>query len=282
MRASGQLGSADDEEFGRVPLCGSSRFYLPLGCIFRRYIRHLEAEAGSSRNNANDSRFMTRQERRAALEELLLEQTTSGASSNQQATANWRFSLRRQKKQQIALTNMKNESNDHADHVVKDPCAESAQQLSDIRDVDLEQGPVDDMAEDLASCTGPLCSICLADFDSDDAVLQSKTCSHQFHQQCILEWLERIHNTDCPCCRVAMVSEDEIWSIVKEKRKELKRQNVKLGRQHCAPKDDGDMSETEEYAGDDEDAIDALHEEATAATDVAVASASIHVQEAGV
>lgn len=279
MRSSGQLGSVDDEEFGRVPLCGSSRFYLPLGCIFRRYIRHLEAEAGSSRNNANDSRFMTRQERRAALEDLLLEQTTSGACTKQQATANWRISLRRQKKQQITLSNKKNESTDQGDHVVKDPCAESAEQLSDIRDVDLEQGPADDMAEDLASCTGPLCSICLADFDSEDAVLQSKTCSHQFHQQCILDWLERNHNTDCPCCRVAMASEDKIWSIVKEKRKEQKRQNIKLGRQPCAVKDDGDLSETEEYAGDDEDAIEALHEEATAATDVAVAAASTHVQE---
>ena len=250
-------------------LCGSSRFYLPFGFIFRRYIRHLDVDAGI--NNKNDSRTMTRQERRAALEELLLEQTTSG----EQTATNWRLSLRRQKKQQTKLTQKTNES----DPVVEDPSTESLRELSGSRDVDLEQGTADEMADDLASCTGPLCSICLADFDGDDAVLQSKTCSHQFHQQCILDWLERNHNTDCPCCRVAMISEDNIWSIVKEKRKVQKRQNKKLGRQQCVVEDDGELSETEEDTGDDEEATDELHEEATAATDVAVLSASTHVRE---
>ena len=51
-------------------------------------------------------------------------------------------------------------------------------------------------------------------------VYVSKTCTHQFHSECILNWLERGNNTECPICRVPMVTDDEVWSTVKELRKQ--------------------------------------------------------------
>lgn len=262
MRSSGRLGSVDDEGFGRVPLCGG-RCYLPLGFVFRRYIRHLETDTGSS-NRKDDNRFMTRRERRAAVEEVLLEQSANSAGNQRKRI----FSRRHIDKQQT-LTK-------------QEEATTTAQPSLEMDDCDLEDGRADNVEDDHSSCTGPLCSICLADFDSDDTILHSKTCSHQFHQVCILDWLERNHNTDCPCCRVAMVSEDEIWSIVKRKRREEKRQNKKLGRPLCPDHDDEDLSETEEYGGDDIGAeiMDGIHEEATTATDEAVASGSVNEQEA--
>jgi hypothetical protein len=47
------------------------------------------------------------------------------------------------------------------------------------------------------------CAICLCEYDIDDTVVWScnKECPHAFHDECILEWLVKNQNGDCPCCR---------------------------------------------------------------------------------
>lgn len=52
------------------------------------------------------------------------------------------------------------------------------------------------------------CPICLSGYKYGNTIIVSKHCIHQFHKECILEWLET-HN-DCPVCRVCMVSENEM------------------------------------------------------------------------
>lgn len=45
-----------------------------------------------------------------------------------------------------------------------------------------------------------LCSICLVEFEAEDAVTRLVLCSHLFHLQCIETWLLRDRLT-CPLCR---------------------------------------------------------------------------------
>jgi hypothetical protein len=86
-------------------------------------------------------------------------------------------------------------------------------------DVDVERADNASTEEE-----GPMCSICLGDYEEDDVVFQaSTTCSHQFHKECILDWLERRENTECPCCRVPMVEEEDVWKTVELLRKQNRR-----------------------------------------------------------
>lgn len=47
------------------------------------------------------------------------------------------------------------------------------------------------------------CAICLCSYDVNDTVIWScnKECSHAFHDECILPWLVKNQNGECPCCR---------------------------------------------------------------------------------
>ncbi|CAO1942093.1 unnamed protein product [Urochloa humidicola] len=49
------------------------------------------------------------------------------------------------------------------------------------------------------------CSVCLLEFDDDDALRLLPTCPHAFHPDCIALWLER-HAT-CPLCRASVLDE---------------------------------------------------------------------------
>jgi hypothetical protein len=56
------------------------------------------------------------------------------------------------------------------------------------------------------------CEICLTDFneDSPETVVVASpnpSCCHVFHQECVLEWLER--KPTCPCCRALYLSNVE-------------------------------------------------------------------------
>ena len=54
---------------------------------------------------------------------------------------------------------------------------------------------------DLSATTAEECSICLEKF-SFEKVVVTMPCSHSYHKDCIVRWLETSHT--CPLCRYAM------------------------------------------------------------------------------
>jgi hypothetical protein len=173
LRSRGELGSVYDPDFGRMHLC--CRFYIPFGCFFRSYLHHLHTT-----ETGEPQRFMTREERRTALETLLLPKETTSDRKN-------------------SSKNRKNKKNEDS----------------------FEEASAD--ASDLESSQEPMCCICLGHYEQGDHVFDSQTCSHQFHEDCILDWLERQANSECPCCRVPMVAEDDVWTQVEKIRKHKKK-----------------------------------------------------------
>lgn len=136
--------------------------------------------------------------------------------------------------------------------------------VAEVESDDLEPG-VDDVdddrygndddnnSDDLLSTSGPICSICLGELGMDEEndgmgkTFSAITCTHAYHEPCILAWLQRRSNTECPCCRVPLVSEEEVWSTVKrlrqEKRKRLRMEikNAKRkARRHLGRKNNND------------------------------------------
>jgi Ring finger domain len=53
-----------------------------------------------------------------------------------------------------------------------------------------------------------VCPICLSGYKKGDILVVSKHCTHCFHKDCILEWLEK--HDDCPICRINMVTDSEM------------------------------------------------------------------------
>ena len=49
-----------------------------------------------------------------------------------------------------------------------------------------------------------LCCICLAEYQDGDRLLRGKSCRHQFHYQCSMDWLMKPHD-NCPYCRQYLV-----------------------------------------------------------------------------
>jgi hypothetical protein len=211
MRARGQLDAIYDEDFGRIylPWTNNSnyRLYIPTGCIFRRYMHHLQEEqrrfpslssSSSSRTDAEvaaAARYMTTEERRRAMEVLLWEERDTQKAVHSCGAP-------------VAL-----------------PAPESSQPTSADTDTDTDTGTADQVDSDLEEGEGPMCLICLEEFTEPDAtVLHSPTCSHLYHKDCIMDWLQRQGTRECPGCRVAMITEDEVWEAVQRLRKERRTQ----------------------------------------------------------
>jgi Ring finger domain len=53
-----------------------------------------------------------------------------------------------------------------------------------------------------------VCPICLSGYKKGDMLVVSKHCTHCFHKDCILEWLDK--HDECPICRVNMVTNLEL------------------------------------------------------------------------
>mmetsp|Transcript_13065 Transcript_13065/g.28637 ORF Transcript_13065/g.28637 Transcript_13065/m.28637 type:complete len:357 (+) Transcript_13065:99-1169(+) len=107
------------------------------------------------------------------------------------------------------------------------------------------------------------CPICFARYTAERPVFDSPKCIHHFHQDCILGWLEFQSHRDCPCCRVELVSEEQIWRVVKRQRRELKRSNSSSSRGYKLNNDnDNDggppaiQPGTTEDEDDEEDGVD--------------------------
>jgi hypothetical protein len=190
MRARGQLDTIYDEEFGRIYLPWTNeRFYVPTGCLFRRYMHHLQEQQRTQSSQPSLSaetdaaavaaaRYMTTEERREAMEVLLWEERDTQKTVHSKAAPV--------------------------------PAPESSTDTG-TADNDLEEGP--------------MCLICLDEFiEKDSTVLHSRTCSHLYHKDCIMDWLQRHGTRKCPCCRVSMITEDEVWETVQRLRKEKRKQ----------------------------------------------------------
>ena len=50
-----------------------------------------------------------------------------------------------------------------------------------------------------------MCCICLAEYQEGCQVMHSSTCSHMFHYDCCMEWLQQQHD-QCPYCRVEIMT----------------------------------------------------------------------------
>jgi hypothetical protein len=61
----------------------------------------------------------------------------------------------------------------------------------------------DDLDED--EDQDEICSICLVEFEGEDAVSKLRRCEHVFHFNCIEQWLER-NQFSCPLCRSLLFS----------------------------------------------------------------------------
>ena len=65
-----------------------------------------------------------------------------------------------------------------------------------------------------------ICQICLSSFKIGEEIASSRNpiCLHEFHSQCIIEWLSRPNQTSCPVCRAeyANIGTDETHESVFE------------------------------------------------------------------
>jgi len=195
-----------DENLGRVTL--RNGLTLNFGCIVRRfaiqleedYNQHMQRRFGdstSAENQVSRIRIMTREERRKAMGELLggFAKTVCDASGNTE--------------------------NNGENSIVIDSAEDGC-------DMDM---PTNSSLDVSLPCSeeGPVCSICLLEYEPTDLTFKSKSCPHMFHEECLLSWLERRNNTECPCCREVLVSDEDVWNAVqrmrKERRKQLRREN---------------------------------------------------------
>ena len=131
----------------------------------------------SSENQIDEERprvrIMTREERRKAMEELL------GGF-----------------KKTVCSVVSENKTND-GDNNKSIDLAES----SSARDADNEalitSSPTKTSLDVSLSCSeeGPVCSICLLEYETTDSVFRSISCPHIYHEECLFSWLERRNNT---------------------------------------------------------------------------------------
>ena len=71
-----------------------------------------------------------------------------------------------------------------------------------------------------------------------------------------MQWLERRANTECPCCRTPLVSDEEVWETVQKMRQERRRQVRKANRNRSLFSRIGRVRHSSSDHDDDDDTID--------------------------
>lgn len=58
------------------------------------------------------------------------------------------------------------------------------------------------------------CAICLSDYEECDEVIESVRCTHMFHKECLLVWLDK--KIGCPCCRMPLITHKEMEQAARD------------------------------------------------------------------
>ena len=74
--------------------------------------------------------------------------------------------------------------------------------------------------------------------------------------ECILNWLQRKTNVECPCCRIPMIDDKEVWKTIVNLRKQKLRSIQKLKQQLQQQRSKLEASRNNNHQQDD-DPIDA-------------------------
>jgi hypothetical protein len=149
-----------EEDFGRFHLFGT-RFYIPCGCILRRYVVAFGHDQPDVQHRSN-YRYITRSERRRAVKKLLLEYREQGNKS------------------EVEHTNIDEElgegditkdrvSNNHVDRFVKHLVNENDISTSMGAEVSVTEYPTSKDESQSEQCDNhssdePVCSICLTEY----------------------------------------------------------------------------------------------------------------------
>lgn len=68
---------------------------------------------------------------------------------------------------------------------------------------------------DVEDGQAPTCSICLSEYDVGDKVILGSACSHMFHYDCCMQWVDK-GNEHCPYCRKYMITPVEFYQTAVE------------------------------------------------------------------
>lgn len=253
--------ASDSNTATEQPQPPNDRYYISFGWMFRRYARHLNIDAGI--DDRDSSPRYKRSERRKAVRVLLLQQQLqlqkkkqkntkmSGQLESSSSVADAAGNLFQR------LCTSKKSRKKEADIKFDVPsCSAAALQKQQNDTKPLEESDLSCMEQGTATATDGcnhttslstddalICSICLGTYDDDEStrnidspepqmattttdissVFQSSTCVHQFHMECILNWLQRKSNNECPCCRTPMIDDREVWKTIVQLRKQKRR-----------------------------------------------------------
>lgn len=59
------------------------------------------------------------------------------------------------------------------------------------------------------------CPICLTEYEDGEKVITGSNCSHMFHYECCMQWMEK-GKDECPCCRKDMMEPDDLVTAARE------------------------------------------------------------------
>mmetsp|Transcript_25188 Transcript_25188/g.37069 ORF Transcript_25188/g.37069 Transcript_25188/m.37069 type:complete len:420 (+) Transcript_25188:66-1325(+) len=64
------------------------------------------------------------------------------------------------------------------------------------------------------------CCVCMEEYLEGQTYVITPRCEHQFHRDCLLEWLEVHNNITCPSCREEIIQNEEVVETAKRLKKE--------------------------------------------------------------